>query len=557
MKKTITLNFGILPKLLSSFILSLFFLNVYATNYYVATTGSNNNNNGTSPNTPWRNVNYAASRAGAGDVVNIASGTYIEQVKITNSGTPGQYIKFVGVGSTKPIITGAGLCIDFTINNQYDKAVISAIGKSYIILENLEVQYSPYIGIAFIGPNATDITIRNCKTYRTLGSGIYCMGYGTNYNGLTKLEIVDCEVAESHYLSGNFYEEAISVVGQASNISIHGNYVHDIGLGNDRGGPLGIDLKVGVKDAIIFDNLVENVKNASGIYSDGYDFTNDNINIYNNTIRNCKDFGITFGAEQGGKTINSSAYNNLIYGCEYGGIVVAGQGTNTIANINIYNNTVYKNRAGSINVTGSTGLVVVKNNILAENEFSNGVFVETSNKSNIVMDNNIVWSNRGRNWNDPPLEELSGTNAINADPLFAWAGNNNFRLKPGSPAIDAATKSLVAQNDLDGNRRPLGNTEDIGAYEFVPSTTQRASQESIVESKIDHITIYPNPATQVITIKSTQPVIGTVELIDSFGKKLERHQYKTKIATLDISKLAVGMYTIKINNTTVRKIIKE
>ncbi len=75
---------------------------------------------------------------------------------------------------------------------------------------------------------------------------------------------------------------------------------------------------------------------------------------------------------------------------------------------------------------------------------------------------------------------LAGTGNLDAEPQFvnlargSWASTGNgtspgiaigdYRLGPGSPAIDAATNLLVAV-DRNGNARPAGTQPDIGAYE--------------------------------------------------------------------------------------------
>jgi hypothetical protein len=60
-------------------------------------------------------------------------------------------------------------------------------------------------------------------------------------------------------------------------------------------------------------------------------------------------------------------------------------------------------------------------------------------------------------------------NIFGIDPKFVDPDNEsapNFRLKPGSPAVDAGTQAHgVASTDLDGNSRVVGGTVDIGAYE--------------------------------------------------------------------------------------------
>src|SRR5262245_48663986 len=55
---------------------------------FVATTGNDTTGNGSSGN-PWRTIQKAATTATAGQVVNIAAGTYQERVTFPNAGTAG------------------------------------------------------------------------------------------------------------------------------------------------------------------------------------------------------------------------------------------------------------------------------------------------------------------------------------------------------------------------------------------------------------------------------------------------------------------------------------
>jgi len=92
---------------------------------------------------------------------------------------------------------------------------------------------------------------------------------------------------------------------------------------------------------------------------------------------------------------------------------------------------------------------------------------------NSIIRNSILWDGSRSMLGNPdvkyssiPQEGYEGNGNLMTPPLFLDAGNGNFRLMEGSPAIDAGDSVVLVDHDLDGKIRPVGNRVDMGAYEY-------------------------------------------------------------------------------------------
>lgn len=129
-------------------------------------------------------------------------------------------------------------------------------------------------------------------------------------------------------------------------------------------------------------------------------------------------------------------------------------------NVQLSFNTTYQNsQTPGLNYgelwTHSASNVKFENNIAVTS--INSQINTALNNANVTYDFNVYFG--------PNLPVIKGNNDTIADPMFVDPSANNFRLKPGSPAIDTASQNLDVANDLDGNPRPLGSKADRGAFE--------------------------------------------------------------------------------------------
>jgi len=112
---------------------------------------------------------------------------------------------------------------------------------------------------------------------------------------------------------------------------------------------------------------------------------------------------------------------------------------------------------GALSVGESSTNIVVKNNIMAGGPYGN----EITRSHNIYT--KLGWSQSDSyGWslgvNEVVIEDLNQ--------LFIDPAKGDYRLKAGSPAIDAGI-SVGINYDYLGNSVPKGKAEDIGPYEFV------------------------------------------------------------------------------------------
>ncbi|MEX2300582.1 MAG: Ig-like domain-containing protein [Bryobacterales bacterium] len=127
------------------------------------------------------------------------------------------------------------------------------------------------------------------------------------------------------------------------------------------------------------------------------------------------------------------------------------------------------NREGQIVLWQDNTNFTIANNIFYQPAGAAIVLAPCSNKTNVIVRNNIstadmiLDNDTGRN----RCQSLQlASNRVSTDPRMIDPERLNFRLTNGSLALDAGEASLSPVVDHDGAPRPQGKGYDIGAFEF-------------------------------------------------------------------------------------------
>ncbi len=184
--------------------------------------------------------------------------------------------------------------------------------------------------------------------------------------------------------------------------------------------------------------------------------------VHNNILKNIKQKGLAFGGVD-----NLEVYNNVIYGMNpnigsYRPMVsISGDYANLRFNNNIIHGTVSDNAPDGFMVRcvymGSGAIVVTSmdNNIYYQEDDSQPISrIDSLGESYHMSEWSEYLSDSGWDVSSPAPQ----------DPLFIDPANNDFRLQPGSPAIDAGIVLPGRTSDFCG--RAIEGTPDIGAIEY-------------------------------------------------------------------------------------------
>ena len=153
---------------------------------------------------------------------------------------------------------------------------------------------------------------------------------------------------------------------------------------------------------------------------------------------------------------------------------------------------------------------------------------------------------------------LSG-NIYNQNPLFVNPTAGNYSLGAGSPAINAGSNALVPvgmTTDIAGNDRihvPSGGLVDMGCYENYPGMALRtasgialtaAEAEAAALGTAATITLYPNPASDVLHLEGEGVARSHGQILDPMGKTIM--DWQDGRSTIYLPSMPAGIYYLRL-----------
>ncbi len=470
--------------------------------HFVSTAG-NDGNNGMTVETAWKTIQKAANSAGAGNVVCVRGGTYVEKVTVNVSGAPASYITFQNYPGEYPVLDGTGITVPASENG-----MVYIKDRSFIIFRGFEIRnYKTSakdivpIGIRITGI-AHDIEIRDNKIHNIEHNGSFLNG--TDAHGIAVHGTSGTTPVMNIVIEGNeLYDlklgssEALVLNGNVDGWQVNNNTVHD--ANNIAIVAIGFEGTASSNDqarnGVIRGNHVYNIdsfgnpaygseRSAGGIYVDG----GTGIVIEQNRVHTA-DIGIELASEHSGKaTSNVTVRNNFIYNNLEAGISIGGYDTARGSTINckIVNNTLFNNASLSdawgseLNIQYDTRNNIIKNNIFYAKNGSPYILSWSKVMTSNVMDNNLFFNSGGAGgtwqWKNLTYSSFENyqagsgndTNSLNnSDPLFVSTGSADLHLQAGSPAVNSGVLiSEAGSLDIDGQERVVDGAIDLGADEI-------------------------------------------------------------------------------------------
>jgi hypothetical protein len=380
---------------------------------------------------------------------------------------------------------------------------IETNGKSYLTIQNLNLQNSNIHGLVIHIGNATNLIMDGLTVGHSYYTGIstggavsrqyvtiqnctinWCGACGINIDGAS-LDILiqnniihnnsQISIDDSGIFSYNGGIKAWSGSDSIKRLVIQGNHVYSQGklpdgssaVSAQRGQGIWVDTLINTNYTdgvfILRNEVYDNMHN--GILAESPSYVTIAYNLVYNHTRDSA-WGIRASDWYALNPANyNRIYNNVVYGNSYGGIIVAGSKgleANRCVGNEVKNNISVGNGAApnALQLVAEYG---------GENDGSMGSLnVYLNNAFGPAASHFIQWGhatnkNTYAAWYS--AYSAANGNTVEGDPLFVSTVTPDFHLQSTSPAINAGT-NVGLTSDNEGNHVPFGPAPDIGAYEY-------------------------------------------------------------------------------------------
>jgi predicted outer membrane repeat protein len=420
-----------------------------ATNRFVATGGSDTNNDCSNQGSPCATIQHAVTQAASGDTINVAAGTYHENVTFFGM-TLGMPLTIQGAGAGSTTVDGGNAAPVFTVGGANltlsDLTITNGNGNNAVVNSQ-----DAGGGITIAGLTAATVmrcTITGNTSTQVAGNN----GRGGGIFSAGTLTVMDSTITNnSADATGGGIFGDIGTTATIVRCTVSGNNASLSGSGiyTNQG-------TLSLTDSTVSGNTAQNF--GGGIYCNKGTLSLTRTTVSGNSAATGFGGGIYNNKGPTVSLTNSTISGNSANQGLGGGIYNNGS-TVTIANTSISGNSAAVNSGGGIYLGGTS--LNLTNTIIAGStggDCLNQGGTLATNSHNLIQDGSCSPMLSG----DPKLGALQN----NGGPTFTQA------LLAGSPAIDAGDDSvlgpplsLTTDQRGPGFPRKSGSHVDIGAYE--------------------------------------------------------------------------------------------